>query len=248
MVEECCPACRWKGKSLDHHYRWFPDHKPLVTKPLPPPAPASPLPLPKTKMHLWAADIEDKLGWHVANMHLNKFVSIDNVKLAVTMLEDTVKLLAAAVIEAVRRNATAEVTELFSTTSSAVEGLHNVHKTCEIQCQTYLEQVPRRLLGTVADQRKHFAFFSVTSLIIDVLQNDAAARRHILATSADWSSGEYYNKPALRLSSMTDGERFRSSPLARPSAPSDVLRVRVWVDSWNDDMTVRPGHRRRHGS
>ena len=162
MVEECCPACRWKGKSLDHHYRWFPDHKPLVTKPLSPPAPANPLPLPKTKMHLWAADIEDKLGWHVANMHLNKFVSIDNVKLAVTMLEDTVKLLAAAVIEAVRRNATAEVTELFSTTSSAVEGLHNVHKTCEIQCQTYLEQVPRRLLGTVADQRKHFAFFSVT--------------------------------------------------------------------------------------
>ena len=61
-------------------------------------------------MHLWAADIEDKLGWHVANMHLSKFVSIDNVKLAVTMLEDTVKLLAAAVIEAVRRNATAEVT------------------------------------------------------------------------------------------------------------------------------------------
>eukprot|EP00966_Prymnesium_polylepis_P056823 1315127-Prymnesium_polylepis.1 len=37
-------------------------------------------------MNLWAADIEDKLGRHVANMHLNKFVSIDNVKLAVTML------------------------------------------------------------------------------------------------------------------------------------------------------------------
>ena len=191
-------------------------------------------------MDFWAADFEHKLGQHVANMHLNKFMSEVTVKLAVKMLQDATELIAAVVLEEAQQQSMEGVTELFATTRRVVNGLFNVQKTCEVQCETFLTQVPRPKLGAAREHRKHFAFFSITSLITDVLQNDAAARRHILATSADWSSGKYFNVPATRLASMTDGERFRRSALARPTtANSKWLRVRVWLDVWSDDMTVR---------
>ena len=182
------------------------------------------------------------LGHHVSVMYCDRLMAKDQIKCAVALAKDAVTLLATAVLKQVGEvapGAEQQVAGIFADAGVGIDALNDVEKTCELQCSKKpLTTIERPLLRDARDE-KRFAFISLIALLTDLMQHDAVARRHIVAASEDWSTGKYYRKEPTIQTDLTDGVRFRWSPLARPRDQHEKLRrVRIGIDIWGDGFTV----------
>lgn len=243
IVMATCEICLWKGKSLEHHLRASPECCPPVA------AAGLPSVAHVRKQSTCAARCKElafchALREHVAEMHLEKIMHKTHVNHAIDMTHDAVSLLRESVLDLVKGAPAvlAGVDALISKALATIDSLKYIDKTCEAQLgRPPIAPVPRPLLGSTKKFRsKHFAFYSVLDLCTDVLQHDATARQHIVTKSDYWGTGELYQKEPTMLTDMEDARRFRWSPAAKAFPPGGrKRRIRIVIDAWNDDMTVR---------
>ena len=219
---ETCP-CGWAGVALEKHYGQFPECRPATPLIALGPLATTPAPQSTSCNKMWMLQFERILGEHVAVMHLEKLMKTEHVECAVVAVQDAIALLSERIISVLEQGATlAQVQTVTSVAMDSVKKLKRIDKVCEKRCQgSPLSFIDRPLLGDAAKNRKHFAFFSLKSLLADVLQNDKDDRLHSLASSEEWSTGKLYQKEPTIMRDFQDAKRFRWSRAARPADPNE---------------------------
>lgn len=240
---EQCTACGWKGISLQMHLSNWRNVACMPAAPLAPALEGVARRCSTAASRLPSLEYERILGEHVQKMYLEKIMHQTHIRCAVALAQDAVSLLSSRIIKELESTAPQAVSTISSLVAGAVHSikqLNDVERTCQRQCRvTIPAMVPRPLLGPDKIRRKHFAFFSLIDLIIDMLQNDSTARRHFLAKSRYWGTGVLYQKEPTVMRDFEDARRFRWSAAAKAFPTGEKLeRVRGVIDSWNDDMTV----------
>ena len=174
----------------------------------------------------------------IACMHLQNKVHINHCEEAVRLAR-AATLLVLDVCRALSEDASA-FDNVVKQTLAVMDKLMNVDEACAQHAPGSLQPVSRPLLESNHESKKHFAFFSLVSLIGDVLQNDDEALEQILISSADFATGKYREPPTI-ISDVKHGLKFAASPCSRsiPVNPSKQRRVVIDLHAWNDDATVR---------
>jgi len=180
----------------------------------------------------------NQLGRRVATMHLKNGVAINHCKAAVEFGERAVQLTIEAMLSAACRvdpAVEAELKAMAQRCLSTVGKLAAVETVVARQAEGALQPVERPQLAAAAESKKHFAFFSLTEQIADVLQNDAESRKYCRAESREYCTGRYRRKPHT-ITDIVHAERFRQSPASRVRFSNN--RFVLVGNPWNDDATV----------
>ena len=235
-----CEACGVHCVSLGQHRRQWPQCRPACE----PCEPASdPPPSAEVKPSIKAEDlrfgeIANHLGRRIAAMHLESLVEIAHCKAAVALAKHAVELTIQAMLSSKVHIDTALEAELKAVGARCVQTvgkLNNIDAVVARQAPGALKPVQRPLLAAPAESKKHFAFFSLTEQIADMLQNDTETRQHCRASSREYCTGRY-RRPPDTITDVIHAERFRQSPASRVRFSNN--RLVLVGNPWNDDATV----------
>ena len=185
-------------------------------------------------------EIANKLGRMVAHMHLQNKMLITHCDEAVSLASTAVSLVLDA-FDAMHGAAPAvssAVRAVQAAATTVMDKLRDVDKVCAEHTEGALSPISRPLLAPDDESKKHFAFFSLTHLICDMLQHDKEARQACIDDSAKIRTGQF-RKPQTSLTDTKHGSRFAASPASRPAAPGEGKRLIIDIHSWDDDATVR---------
>ena len=232
MPDVTC-SCGWKGVRLKQHRAYAPTCAARALVLISPDAAVEKVPEPvgADRRH-WTDIARTTLGVRIHNMHSNDLMSYAHISNAVD--------LAAAFVET--------VLEQWGADEKAVrEGVQDLLKAFR-EPRTVVTQVSAKLgsvkvierptLGDPKKAPKHYAFVSLTQVLVQMLQKHAQFRQVCIAESEVWKSGAKLVTPSV-LRDVTDGLRFRQSRSARKAGPGEERRLRIALAEWTDEFTVR---------
>ena len=120
-------------------------------------------------------------------MHLTKGLRETHIAAAVQMTQDTFDLLSKQLLSHLTEGVEASVLQNVRTTlnaaKSCIHRVFDVSRVCQELTPHAVLPFHRPISSTEAQDRKRFCFFSLTSLLVDTLQNDTVARQHIMQVS-----------------------------------------------------------------
>ena len=236
-----CPAnCGFTGVRLEGHFRHSPHCRP-------PPVTTAP---PKRKRDatlsakLFANRVSAVLSKELMRMHVDHYVSMEDLELVRGVVLRCSELLTAFIEDELRAVGlhSRECESAFTSARGAFSGLPCVRTMVEHQRNYYMRAQPRQLLTGAGEDRKGAAFFSAHNVITIMLQESAAVRRMTIQASEKWKTGELYGTRPPVLSDLVHGTRFLDwHEVCGKATESEVQDLRVVLHAWTDEYTPVDG-------
>ena len=228
-----CP-CGWEGVNLSMHYT----HSPLCRPDESAPPRARD---PTVSSNTFAARVHSFVDKEVWSAHTNHFLPIAHCEIGRVMMMSIVHFVVSFIMVELRAQASTPTGLTLESGLELCDTVLNMLKrlpTADTIITQYKNNISvQPLLRGGNDEDKKCISFSIVQLLTVMLQESKTVREHVIASSERWKTGELYQKSPNLYADVTDGSRFRNSPVCKKATPAEKKDLRIQLHLWNDAFT-----------
>lgn len=229
---EVCAACGGDFSYPEQHYRWSPWCRPPPVEDVD----AKRRKRRETSASFFKQRLFASITSRVVSAHFNHYVTLEHLSTCVLMIVSTI-LLVLSFIES-------EVPESRDTCNHVrgiVREIPSVQSMVAEGQRKYLRVEPI-IFKHIPNAKKGGIFFSLTQLVVILLQECAEVRRLAIQSSEEWKTGDLYQKKPKVYKDVTHGSTFRGrKEICGKAAEGESNDLRAVIHGWTDEFTSVDG-------